>query len=165
MRCTNTVKWLYRLEQDYTWNCGRTIDKDRVFADQDGRVRLVLKINGDLTVLKDYAWDGCTPKFCLFDVLLGVPDGAVHRISGKPKTYYASLVHDALYQFLDVGLPFSRKDADEFFLALMTETDFALRYIYYLVVRWFGGWFRWYAITYGKKRRNRPRCLNNADEA
>lgn len=159
MRCKDTVTWLYRLDQDYTWNCGKTIDKEMKFVDQDDRVRLILKTNGDIIILRDYAWDGCTPKFCFFDVLLGVPDGAVHRVTGKPKTYYASLVHDALYQFLDVGLPFSRKEADGFFLRLMAETEFALRYVYYWAVRLFGKWFRRYSITYGKKKKNRPRCL------
>ena len=107
----------------------------------------------------DYAWDGCTPKFCLLDVLLGVPDGAVDSRTGKVKTYYASLVHDALYQFLDVGLPYNRKDADDFFLCLMEETGFILRQIYYRAVRLFGGSFRWYSISYGKKKTNRPRRL------
>jgi hypothetical protein len=156
MLCNHTVKWLYRMDQTYTWNCGKTIAEDMSFADGQGRVWLSLKTNGDIIVSTDYAWDGCTPKLCLLDVLLGVPDGAVDSRTGKVKTYHASLVHDALYQFLDVGLPYTRKDADDFFLRLMEETGFVLRKVYYWAVRLFGGAFRWYSTNYGKKKTNRP---------
>lgn len=105
-------------------------------------MRLVIERDGRITITRGYAWDGCTPKFCLFDILTGVPDGVVHERTGKPKTYFASLIHDALYQFLPDGLPFTRKDADEFFLRLMAESDFSPRWIYWAAVRLFGGLFR-----------------------
>ena len=153
MFCSDTVKWLYELQEGFTWNSGKTIPEDREFQDDQGRTWLMLKTNGDITVPKRYAWDGCTPKFCVLDVLLGVPDGAVHAGTGKPKAYYASLVHDALYQFLDRELPYTRKDADDFFLRLMTETRFLPRHLYYWAVRLFGGFFRWFGVNYGKKKK------------
>ena len=152
MYCQDTVKWLYRIDEDFVWNCRKTLTQDYSFRDRKGIERLVLKADGGIIVRRDYAWDGCTPKFCLLDILWGVPDGAVHRVTNKPKTYYASLVHDALYQFLDDQLPYSRNEADEFFLQLMQETDFTLRGLYYLAVRVFGSLFRWYSMNYGKKK-------------
>ncbi|MBI4637148.1 MAG: DUF1353 domain-containing protein [Candidatus Rokubacteria bacterium] len=117
------------------------------FRDRRGRVRLVVEQSGRITVMRGYSWNGCSPKFCFFDVVAGTPEGVVSTLTGRPKTYYASLVHDALYQFLRDGLPLRRRDADRFFLGLMAETRFAPRWLYWLAVR-LGGWFVWY----GKRR-------------
>ena len=46
---------------------------------------------------------------------------------------------EVLYQFLLDGLPFSRRQADACFLALLRETGFTLRGLYWLAVRLFGG--------------------------
>ncbi len=56
----------------------------------------------------------------------------------KPKTYYASLVHDALYQYLDT-IPIPRKEIDRVFLEMLKETAFPLAFLYYIAVRIFGG--------------------------
>ena len=156
MFCRNTEKWLYRVTGDYTWRSGVSIPKDMEFVDQKGKVRLRISEDGAITVTKRYTWDGCTPKFCLLDVLLGIPDGAVYsgpgEHTGKPKTYHASLIHDALYQFLNKDLPYNRKDADLFFLRLMQETGFKLSGVYYIAVRIFGGLANRLSVTYGKKR-------------
>lgn len=152
MFCRNTVKWLYKLDNDFEWNCGNPIPKDLEFRDQDNEVRLVLEKDGKITVKADYAWDGCTPKFCIFDVLIGVSDGAVHAVTGRPKTYYASLVHDALYQFHGDAMPYARADADRFFLRLMKETGFAPRHVYYFFVRLFGSVAHELSAHYGKKK-------------
>ena len=134
---------------------GLAISENADFYDKSGVKRLEIRQNGELKILKGYAWDGCTPKFCLLDIVLGVPDGVVHERTKRPKTYYASLVHDALYQFLNDDLPLSRKDADQCFLKLMQESDFALSKLYYWAVRCFGNFFRRIAKrirkTQGKK--------------
>lgn len=152
MFCTNSVRWLYRLERSYSWNSEHGIPEDLVFRDKTGVVRLVVERDGRITVTRGYAWDGCTPKFCIFDILIGVPDGVVHAKTGRPKTYYASLIHDALYQFLPDGLPFERVDADRFFLRLMEESEFGPRWFYWITVRLFGGLFRRVARTIRKTR-------------
>ena len=105
-------------------------------------MRLVVEKGGRIVVMRGYAWNGCSPKFCFFDLLLGTPDGVVDARTGRPKTYYASLVHDALYQFVPDGLPASRRDADRCFLALLAESGFRPRWIYYAAVRVFGGLLR-----------------------
>ena len=60
---------------------------------QDGKIF----INGSR--LNGYAWDGCTPKFEFLDFVIGTPDGRLDYLTEKPITYYASLVHDAIYQY------------------------------------------------------------------
>ena len=147
MFCSNAVSWLYRLERSFSWESGHTVPNDLVFRDKNGTVRLVVETSGRITVMSGYCWNGCSPKFCLFDVLIGTPDGVVYAPSGRPKAYFASLVHDALYQFLLLDQSIKRRHADRFFLRLLAASEFRPRYLYWLAVRAFG-WLVWL----GKKR-------------
>lgn len=155
MSCTTGVDWLYKLDASYTWDSGHPIPEDLVFRDKDGMVRLVIEKSGEITVTRDYAWNGASPKICLADLMLGTPEGVVFKDTGRPKTYYASLVHDALYQFLRDGLPLKRYHADAFFRRLLQESDFAPAWLYWLAVRLFG-WLFWGGTKI--KRRWRGRC-------
>ena len=74
--------------------------------------------------------------------MIGIPDGMPNPVTKQPKAYFASLVHDALYQFLDAGLPITREQADQLFLELLTRDGFAPRPLYSGAVRLFGGLFR-----------------------
>jgi len=103
MFCKNSVRWLYRLEQNFTWESNHPLPEDFVFWDKSGAVRLIIEMGGRITVTRRYAWNGCSPKFCFFDLLIGTPEGVVHARTGRPKTYFASLIHDALYQFAPDG--------------------------------------------------------------
>jgi hypothetical protein len=133
------VQWLYRLPRNHSWQSPFSFDRDWAFQDKKGHTRLIISAAGVITVTAGYAWDGCTPKFSLLDlVLFGTPDGVLDAVTGRPKTYYASLIHDALYQFLPDGLPLKRRQADDCFLMLMTEMEFMPRHVYYLAVRVFG---------------------------
>lgn len=106
---------------------------------------LKIEKSGNITIKgtysDGYAWDGCSPKLNIFDIfLLGTPDGRINVNIGKPVTYYASLIHDILYQFRrEIGI--TRKDADQVFLYYLG--DFRLRYVYYAAVRIFGSVFSW----------------------
>ena len=110
---------------------------------------LKIDTSGNITIKgssgNGYAWDGCSPKFNILDIfLIGTPDGRINVNTGRPVTYYASLIHDALYQFRkDIGI--KRKIADKVFLYYLG--DFQLRYIYYAAVRVFGGIFPWFNRT------------------
>ena len=153
MPCRNSVLWLYRLERNYSWQSGLSFSEDLVYRDTSGKVRLILEQDGRMTVTKGYAWNGCSPKFCFFDLLLGTPDGVVNANTGRPKTYFASLIHDALYQFLKVSpTPLTRSQADGCFLRLMKESDFSLAYLYWAAVRLFGG-LLWGGKQYVRKWR------------
>lgn len=150
----NAVKWIYRLDEDKNpWNPndeeGEFLPEEPIALesevhcyDEKGVLRLILYKHGGFTVKKGYAWNGCTPKFGFFDILVGTPDGVVHKDTGKPKAYYATMIHDSLYQFIP-DIPkkhrITRKAADRFFLELLAREDFILRWIYWLAVRIFGG--------------------------
>lgn len=142
MACRTGVSWLYKLEANFEWHSGHPVPDDMVFRDERGKVRLIVETDGRITVTRGYAWNGCSPKFCVFDVLLGTPEGVVHREWLVPKTFRASLVHDALYQFLPDGLPLERRHADRFFRQLLEDADFGPAWLYWLAVRLFGGLVR-----------------------
>ena len=135
----HVAKWIFRLDRNYAWRSPFPLERDWAFQDSSGQTRLLLETDGTITVTSGYAWDGCTPKTFLLNLVVGTPDGVVDTRTGWPRTYHASLVHDALYQFLPDGLPLTRAQADRCFLELMKETDFVLRYLYYAAVRLFGG--------------------------
>jgi len=61
-----------------------------------------------------------------------------HKKTQEPKTYYASLFHDALYQFYRKDGPYTIKDADIIFRKLMWKYDFKLTSVYYTAVRIIG---------------------------
>ena len=136
--CRNSVSWLYVLERNFVWDSDLAIAEDFAFKDEDGTVRLILEKGGRITVTRHYAWNGCSPKLCLFDIVFGTPEGVVDSRTRRPKTYHASLVHDALYQFVPAGIALTRAECDRCFLKLMQETGFRPRYLYYLVVRLLG---------------------------
>ncbi len=84
-----------------------------------------------------YSWDGCTPKWSVLNLfIVGTPDGHIDHRTMKPYTYYASLVHDVLYQYLDT-VPVSKENIDLLFLDMLG--DFKLRKIYHLMVKHLGG--------------------------
>ena len=154
--CKNGVRWLYKLEKEYCWHSGHPVPCDLRFIDIEGNTRMIYRQNGEIVIPSGYAWDGCTPKICFFDILIGTPDGVIHKDTEKPKTYYASLIHDSLYQFLPdlpEGIDLNRADADRFFFDLMKKYDFAPRGLYWLAVRALGGVFirtrRWTRKTLG----------------
>lgn len=93
--------------------------------------------NGYINIPHGYAWDGCSPKKIIKDLLVGTPDGAP-GFDGKPKTYYASMIHDALYQYKS-SVPVTRAQADKLFYDMLLEADFYWAKTYYRAVRLFGG--------------------------
>ena len=111
----------------------------RIYPNKSNPSQTIIEIDG--TQLTGYAWDGCSPKFQLGDLIFGTPDGVL-GMNHKPKTYIASMAHDILYQFRDqlVG-KVTRKQADAIFLEQMKKQHFLLANLYYRGVRMFGGLF------------------------
>lgn len=101
-----------------------------------------------------YAWDGCSPKFDVFGILIGTPEGSP-RNGDFPSTYHASLVHDSMYQHYVAlsKLGISRYDMDREFYEQMKAhgTPLYMRSIYYYAVRAFG-WI--YTMRMARKSRN-----------
>jgi hypothetical protein len=85
-----------------------------------------------------YAWDGCSPKWNFIDLIVGTPDGRLDFNTDKQITYYASMIHDALYQYKG-DIRFSRKEVDQLFKLNLRRAGFMLSGIYYFFVRLFGG--------------------------
>src|SRR5690606_37527645 len=99
-------------------------------------------------------WDGCTPKVPFYWLaIIGIPDWwekphRVLRLCGEelreeevfwPLAHPASLVHDALYQYLNAA-PVAKHEADLLFLRMLREAGMAwpLAFAYCLAVRLFG---------------------------
>jgi hypothetical protein len=124
----------FKIVEDYVCESGWTLDQP--FHSQwleistSGQIRVKANEGG-------YAWDGCTPKWSLLNLcIVGAPDGHIDYRTMQPYTYAASLVHDALYQYLD-SVPVAKEDIDRLFLQMLG--DFKLRRIYYWFVRCCGG--------------------------
>lgn len=94
---------------------------------------------GEMIIYMGFKWDGCTPKFNFLDITWGTPDGRLNRRTNRPMTYYASLVHDVLYQS---SIPITRKQADDEWLREAKKAGFKLAGLYNIFNRLFGRFFR-----------------------
>jgi hypothetical protein len=112
---------------------GREFENEWVKLSPDG----VIVIKG--TNYKGYAWDGCSPKFKIKDIYMGVPEAVLNFGTGQSKTYYASLVHDVFYQFSKkFRLFIKRKEVDREFYAILKRDNFRFAPLYYFFVRILG---------------------------
>ena len=108
----------------------------------------------DFSCATTYAWDGCTPKVPFYWLaIIGVPDWwdkphKVLHLHGKqiceadvfwPLAHPASLVHDALYQYLNAA-PVAKHETDLLFFRMLREAGmlWPAAFAYYLAVRLFG---------------------------
>ena len=99
---------------------------------------LMITMHGLIVINKNYAWDGCSPKFELLGHVIGTPDGGIKSDTRLPVTYDASLVHDALCQFADdPKMPFSRAEIDALFYSILKRDGFQFAGLYYAGVRAF----------------------------
>ena len=132
--------YIYCLQEDYacrSFITGREFENEWVSLKKDGT--LIVKGSNK----KGYAWDGCSPKFKFRDICLGTPDGVLNWTTKRPKTYYASMVHDVFYQFSnELKATVKRKEVDQLFFHILKENNFRLAGSYYRVVRLFG-WMYW----------------------
>jgi hypothetical protein len=136
--------WRFCLDNPFVWQAPINPRHGARFTDHQGRTWLTITEDGAIAIAKDYAWNGCSPGIAVWDWgVLGLPQGINDEVTGKPKTYYASLVHDALYQFMNYpDMPYSRKEMDQLFLVLMQQSQFSLATVYYWAVRSLGGGYR-----------------------
>lgn len=92
---------------------------------------------GKLLVPRGYVWNGCDPAYRVTaDFWIGTPDGTI-RQDGKPSTYYASCVHDALCQFRE-SVPVSKEFTVKLFYSMLRERNFAFSRVYTAAVDLFG---------------------------
>jgi hypothetical protein len=132
-----------------------TIDTNRIpnfnLSNEDGFLGITSNSEGSAAITiygsnpnyTGYAWDGCSPKFQVLDLLIGTPDGAVSPDTEKPLTYKASMVHDVLYQYhKKFEGKITRKQVDGIFLDELEKAHFLPARMYYMMVRTFG-WIYW----------------------
>jgi hypothetical protein len=105
---------------------------------------LLIEPDGKITLRGSYedgyAWDGCSPKVIFLDIIWGTPDGKLDWTTEAPITYFASLIHDVLYQY-KAEIPISRKETDILFLLNLKKSKFMLAVLYGFAVRAFGRFF------------------------
>lgn len=111
----------------------------------------------DHSTMRAYAWDGCSPKIWFYwFILIGTPDlwhkkQEIRQLSypsNKPPiikiwqlAHHASLVHDALYQYLgEHGI--SKHETDLLFYQMLCESGLykIVAKIYHIAVICFGGY-------------------------
>lgn len=124
-------------------------------------------VSYDLSCQRTYAWDGCSPKVPFYWIAtLGTPDWWDHlepvqylcrgqqkqRLMFWPVAHHASLVHDALYQFLNVA-PVTKAEADELFHRMLLEAGMPR------LVAWV---YRFAVIHGGAREMRRVRNPNSA---
>jgi hypothetical protein len=139
-----TKVWKFVHHSDFTYQTtifiNRKCDYEWLSISEDGTIR----VKGSNS--KGYAWDGCTPKKNCLHITWGNFDGQIKRFGKgdyKPYTYYASMIHDVLYQYKRCA-PVTRKEADRLFLYMLKEAGFMWDGLFYAGVRAFGwlysGW-------------------------
>ena len=133
--------YIYCIKEDYPYKSsitGRQFENEWFRLDPDGTIT----IKG--TNKRGYAWDGCSPKIKIGDVYFGTSEAVLNYDTGQSKTYYASMIHDAFYQFnKDVRSFVSRQEVDKEFYNILKRDGFRFARAYYYGVRAFG-WIWWY---------------------
>lgn len=128
------MPYVYTLAADYQYATGLTNTKPVMFGDDD-HIWLIIDAEGVMTIAKGYASDGCSPRYVFCNYVISPPDGPIDLDTGLPQTYYASLVHDALCQFIDSpDMPFSRAQIDRIFYDILVRDHFKWADQYYWAV-------------------------------
>lgn len=137
----NMGVYVYCIKHDYYYQASiknRAFENEWFKLDKDG----IVTVKG--AHYKGYAWDGCSPKFKIKDVYIGILEAVLNFDTGQSKTYYASLIHDVFYQFSKDVRPFiKRKEVDREFYSILMRDGFRFAKLYYRAVRLFG-WMFWY---------------------
>ncbi len=98
---------------------------------------LMVEDDGTITVKGSnpggYAWDGCSPKWNCLHITWGTPDGKLDYNTEKPMTYYASMIHDAIYQYKDT-VNISRKEADILFKLILKKITMTIKHKLFLFI-------------------------------
>lgn len=120
-------KYIHKLEEEYF-----TFIKELWNIEFESEWMVIR--NGNVFIKEGYSWDGCSPKWEWVDFVFGTPEGRICVYTGKPITYEASLIHDALYQFKG-SHGISRRTSDLIFKKMLKRKSFKWSGLYYFVVR------------------------------
>ena len=154
------------IAKDYTFYSGWLVIQNGFIVVNPGASKPDLEkktVSYDLDDPQNYAWNGSTPKvWFLWIALAGVPDWFRQEMEVEtirrdqeagefvrcPKKVFwqvahkATLVHDALYQYLE-DIPIEKKEVDRLFRHHLIEAGMPvlLAWIYFIAVLLFGGIF------------------------
>ncbi len=150
-------RWRYAIDEDVVYAIARYPDcirERRRLCDEAGNCWLELVPPNRVIVKAGYAWDGCSPTFSFLDLgWVGTPDGVIEH-TGRPVTWKASLVHDALGQYRHhENFPFDTKMRDLIFRDILAENEFKMAWTYYWAVRFLGPVYDWYINRVKKAER------------
>lgn len=145
--------YVYCIKENYPYKSsitGRTFENEWLKLSSDGTI-LVKGTNK-----RGYAWDGCSPKWKLKGMYFGTPEGVLNDETRQSRTYYASLIHDLLYQFHeDIKGIVKRGEIDREFYNILKRDGFKMAAWYYGAVHLLG-WIWWYAPKFLNKLLGRP---------
>ena len=108
--------YVYCIKEDYLYKSsitGRSLENEWFRLSTDGTIT----VKG--TNKCGYSWDGCSPKYKIWDMYFGTPEAVLNYETRESRTYYASLVHDLFYQFSkDVKGTVARREVDKEFYTI-----------------------------------------------
>lgn len=130
--------YLYTLKKDFKYTLphgfrGRVNGMIRFYDDKFKKLAEISDFY--ITVYSGYSSDGCSPKIKLFNWVVGTPDGPIQD-DGYPQTYWASLIHDVIWQFNEQS-PFASLERDKLFLYMLKKSNWKYSNLYYYAVRLF----------------------------
>ncbi len=143
LKTEKTKVWKFVHHKDYEYKSNllnRTCDFNWLSISADGTIT----VKGSHK--NGYTWDGCTPKKNFAHITWGNFDGQLYRFKKgdyKPYAYYASMIHDVLYQYKRC-VPVTRKETDKIFHEMLKDAGFMWAGVFYIGVRALGwiysGW-------------------------
>lgn len=125
--------WRYKLFEDISIIIPHLAGHTRSISFRDAKRREWARIDGQvLTIREGYVWNGCSPTR-YFPIIgwIGTPT--------PPSVRLASLVHDAMFQFVNVAdWPIPYKTCNDLFFDIMRASGFRWTCIYHGAVHRFG---------------------------
>lgn len=90
-----------------------------------------IKPSGEMIISRLYSWDGCSPKYKVFGIVIGTPDGK------NDECRLASCVHDVFCQFIN-DIPVNKNTVLGIFSDMLRDAEWKLAGIYVYAVDKFG---------------------------
>lgn len=90
-----------------------------------------IRPSGEMIISKFYSWDGCSPKYKIFGIVIGTPDGKNNQCK------MASCVHDIFCQFI-ADIPVSKKTVLGIFGDMLRDANWGWAKAYVYAVDKFG---------------------------
>lgn len=87
------MKWLKKYYK-YTLSSDLYTVNERLCGVEFKNEWVEIRPTGEMIIKAGYSWDGCSPKYKIFGVIVGIPDGKYNECRR------ASCIHDIFCQFI-----------------------------------------------------------------